>query len=109
MTIDQEISDMLISEQAQASSEVGKALSESMSRVDEVTKQVEQKYENQKSLLIAGYDRAKKEIQIHNKQKDYGKYKKIFQNYAYPINAFKHTDEDLETQRFVMDYHKAQL
>ena len=46
MKIDTEISDILISEQAQASTEVGKALSESMSRADEVTKQVEQKYAN---------------------------------------------------------------
>ena len=80
-----------------------------MSRAEEVTQQVEQKYENQKQLLLQGYDRALTENQIHNKQKDYRRYKRLFQSYAYPIHAFKHTDEALEKQRFALDYHKAQL
>ena len=49
-----------------------------MSRAEEVTQQVEQKYENQKKLLLQGYDRALTENQVHNKQKDYRRYKRLF-------------------------------
>ena len=66
MKIDEEVSDKLMAENAQAlESEVGKALSDNMSRVDEVRQDIENKYANQKSMLIAGYERAKTEEMVH--------------------------------------------
>ena len=55
-----------MSENAQAQeSEVGKALSDNMKRVDEVKQDIENKYANQKKMLIAGYERAKLEEELH--------------------------------------------
>ena len=41
-----------------------------------------------------GYERAKTEEQVHFKQKDYRKYEKLFENYAYPINDLTFDNAD---------------
>ena len=48
---------------------------------------VESKYAEKKQFLIRGYERAKFEEEVHYRQKDLRKYERMFENYAYPINA----------------------
>lgn len=43
---------------------------------------------------MRGYERAKTEESVHYKQKDYRKYERIFETYAYPIGALRLNADD---------------
>ncbi len=58
--------------------------------------EVDDKYAEKKSILIAGYERAKYEEKLHFKQKDHRKYERLFLNYAYPINMLRFDEQDRE-------------
>ena len=78
-----------------------------MTNVDNLKQNIENKYANQKSLLIAGYERAKTEAMVHQKQKNYNRYKKYFHQYAYPIGAMKIRREDAEEANKFMEKEEA--
>jgi hypothetical protein len=59
-----------------------------------VITQVEAKYAEKKRVMVMGYERAKTEEKVHYKQKDYRKYEKLFDLYAYPINTLKLEEAD---------------
>ena len=52
-------------------------------------------------MLIRGYERAKFEEDVHHRQKDLRKYEKLFEQYAYPINATYFERDDKSN---VIDY-----
>jgi len=63
-------------------------------KAKEIISQVEDKYVSQKEVLVRGYERAKTEESVHYKQKDYRKYERMFENYAYPLDAVRFTADD---------------
>ena len=73
-----------------------KLLTEDQKKAKVIIKQVEDKYQEKKLFLIRGYERAKTEEKVHYKQKDYRKYEKLFENYAYPINHLLFDEKDKE-------------
>lgn len=54
-----------------------------------ILEKVENKHAVKKNILVAGYERAKTEEMVLHKQKDYRKYDKLFETYAFPINRFR--------------------
>ena len=68
-------------------------MSDGMKRADEVREDIEMKYANQKKFLVAGYEKAKNEQMVHQKQKDRRRYRNLFRRYAYPIGAMKYSLE----------------
>ena len=56
--------------------------------------EIDAKYAEKKKFLVMGYERAKSEETLHYKQKDYRKYERMFDLYAYPINLVKFDEED---------------
>ena len=51
---------------------------------------------------MAGYERAKTEEMVLHKQKDYRKYEKMFEAYAFPINRFRVREADLSDIKEMM-------
>ena len=62
----------------------------------QVYQAVEDKYASKKEILVMGYERARTEEEVHYKQKDYRKYDRMFQTYAYPINEIKFDSEAID-------------
>lgn len=61
--------------------------SRKMSREDKIRAEVEAQFADQKAFLLRGYDRAQFEEQVHLKQKQSNRYKKLFQQFAFPVNT----------------------
>ncbi len=71
-----------------------KLLTAEQRRARDVMADVDVKYAEKKRILVMGYERAKTEEQVHYKQKDYRKYERLFERYAYPINSLKVDEKD---------------
>ena len=71
------------------SSAVEDILSADRASVSEIRAEISQKYAAKKKFLVEGYRRAILEDKIHEKQKDYKRYHRLFTKYAYPINDIK--------------------
>jgi hypothetical protein len=61
--------------------------SKKLSREDKIRQEVEAKYADQKAFLLRGFDRAQFEEQVHLKQKNSNRYKKLFMAYGLPANT----------------------
>ena len=83
--IDQEIADRLSPNDQNPKSKAAKA----------IIQEVEDKYAEKKRVLVRGYERAKTEEIVLHKQKDYRKYEKAFESYAFPINQFRISESNL--------------
>ena len=52
---------------------------------------------------MRGYERAKTEETVHYKQKNYRKYERMFESYAYPINLTKFTEQDMSSVKAIVE------
>ena len=73
-----------------------KQLTPEQKKARSIIAKVEDKYADKKQFLVRGYERAKFEEQVHFRQKDFRKYERLFEAYAYPINIVKFGREDSE-------------
>ena len=73
-----------------------KQMTQEQRRAKEIMAEIDNKYAEKKSILVKGYERAKTEEKVHYKQKDYRKYERLFETYAFPLNSLKFTEEDIE-------------
>ena len=73
-----------------------KQLTPEQKKARSIIAKVEDKYAEKKQFLVRGYERAKFEEQVHLRQKDFRKYERLFEAYAYPINIVKFGREDSE-------------
>lgn len=95
-TIDQEIAERL----SQAGIEdiesniPKKQMTAEQKQARNIISSVEDKYADKKRTLVMGYERAKTEELVHYKQKDFRKYERLFNAYAYPINSMKFEEQD---------------
>ena len=71
-----------------------KLLTADQKKAKNVIKKVEDKYAAKKQMLVMGYERAVTEERVHGKQKNYRKYERMYEQYAYPINLLKFEEKD---------------
>lgn len=71
-----------------------KKLTPSQRRVLALRNEVEDKYADKKKILLEGYERARFEEKVHHREKHLRKYEKMFERYAYPINATRFSPDD---------------
>lgn len=74
-----------------------KLLTPDQKKAKAIMAEVDAKYAEKKKFLVMGYERAKSEEQLHYKQRDYRKYERMFELYAYPINLAKFDEEDTQS------------
>jgi hypothetical protein len=66
-------------------------------RTLEIRTDINNKHLKKKKFLAAGYQRAKDENELIHKEKDYRKYQKMYNQYAYPLNNFKFKDGEFDS------------
>jgi len=63
--------------------------SKRLTRTQQITQQIEAKYETEKKFMIQGYERALLDQQLHLKQKSSNRYANLFRHYAFAGNTHK--------------------
>ena len=87
-----------------------KKLTANMKRATQIVQEVEDKHAEKKRILVAGYERAKTEEIVIHKQKDYRKYEKLFEAYAFPVNRFKVQESTLiDAKQMVEEERNSEL